>query len=142
MRMAERTLCLITSPHVEKSDRFDAFLDGELVVTSRQPRLDGARELLRRGYSPDALMTTRAEGRDYDSFIPAPIGEVAKWTVYEEDKKGLRRRLWQPHPNAVSRGAVEGRTRNSPLQGVQAPETEDDAVEPDRWGVTARTDAA
>ena len=98
--MAERTLCLITSPHIEKSDRFDAFLDGEFVVTSRQPRLDGARELLRRGYSPDTLMTTRAHDRGYDSFIPAPIGELARWTIVEEDKNGLRRRLWQPHPNA------------------------------------------
>ena len=105
-------ITLITKPHLQRRDagqlvyidKFEGRLDGELIVTSKQPRLDGARELLRRGYSPDALMTTRAEGRDYDSFIPAPIGEVAKWTVYEEDKKGLRRRLWQPHPNAVSRG--------------------------------------
>ena len=52
-------------------------------------------------------MTTRAEGRDYDSWTPAPIGGLAKCTVVEEDKKGLRRRLWQPHPNTVSRGPVE-----------------------------------
>ncbi len=100
-------------------DKFEGWLDGELIVTSKQPRLDGARELLKRGYSPDTLLTTRAEGRDYDSFIPAPIGELAKWTIVEEDKNGLRRRLWKPHPNAVSSGSVEARTRRSGLRGVR-----------------------
>ena len=146
--MANQIIILTTKPHLQTSptgmpnvhiDKFEAWLDGALICISRQPRLDGARELLKRGYSPDVLMTTRAEGRDYDSFIPAPIGEVAKWAVYEEDKKGLRRRLWQPHPNAVSRGAVERRTHNSPLRGVRVPETEDDAVRADSRTATRQS---
>ena len=109
-------------------DKFEAWLDGELLCVSRQPRLDGARELLRRGYSPDTLMTTRADGRDYDSWTPAPIGELARWTIIEEDKKGLRRRPWKPHPNAVSRGPVDSRTRRSRLRGAKVPGSDDDAV--------------
>ena len=114
-------ITLVTKPHLQRRDagqlvhidKFEAWLDGELIVTSKQPRLDAARELLRRGYLPDELMTTRAHDRGYDSFVPAPIGELAKWTIVEEDKRGLRRRFWQPHPNAVSRGSVDGRTGRS-----------------------------
>ena len=75
-------LRLVTKPHMQRRprgalvhiDRFESWFDGELICISRQPRLDGARELLRRGYSPDSLLTTRAEGRSYDSFHPAQIG--------------------------------------------------------------------
>jgi hypothetical protein len=63
-----------------KAGRFDAYLDGQLICTSRQPLLDGARELLRRGCDPAALLTTRHEGKPYDNFVPAPIGELAKLT--------------------------------------------------------------
>ena len=50
-------LTLILRPHIEHRngwrfhlDRFDAYLNGELILTSRQPWYDAARELLRRGY--------------------------------------------------------------------------------------------
>jgi hypothetical protein len=50
-------LTLIVAPHVERAgyhlDRFDARRAGDLIVTSRQPLLDGARTLLRSGYDPD-----------------------------------------------------------------------------------------
>ena len=121
-------------------DKFEGWLDGEMIVTSKQPRLDGARELMRRGYSPDVLMTTRAEGRDYDSFIPAPIGELAKWTITERDRGGLRRELWRSYQDGVSRSAVDARTRKSGLRGVQVPGVDDGAVAPDR--VTSGSAAA
>ena len=64
-------LRLITKPHLQRRshgamihlDRFEAWLDGELVCVSRQPRLDGARKLLRQGYAPEVLLTTRAHNR-------------------------------------------------------------------------------
>lgn len=59
---------------------FDACLDGILVCTSRQPLFDGARELLRRGHDPADTLTTRHEGKAFDNFVPAPIGELAKLT--------------------------------------------------------------
>ena len=146
----EAIITLTTKPHLQRRaagqlvhvDKFEGWLDGELIVVSKQPRLDGARELLRRGYLPDALMTTRAEGRDYDSFIPAPIGEVAKWTIVEESRDGLRRRLWQPPHNTPVYPDTSLPVRKSPLRGVRLPETDDGAVAPDPSGMIARTDAA
>ena len=144
------TITLVTKPHMQRRaagqlvhiDKFEAWLDGELICVSRQPRLDGARELLRRGHSPDTLMTTRAHDRGYDSFIPAPISEVAKWTVSERDKRGLCREQWRSYQDGISRAGVAASIRNSPLRGVQVPQSEDDAVAPDPSGMIARTDAA
>ena len=121
---------LVTKLHMQRRgagqlvhvDRFEAWLDGELICISRQPRLDGARELLRRGYSPDTLMTTRAHDRSYDSFVPAPIGELAKWTVSERDKRGLYRERWKSYQDGVSSAAVDSRTRKSGLRGAKIPE--------------------
>jgi hypothetical protein len=74
-------LRLILKPHIERSgvhlDRFDGYLGDELIVTSRQPLHDGARELLKRGFAPDERMTIRHEGRDYDSFEPRPLDELS-----------------------------------------------------------------
>jgi hypothetical protein len=72
-----------------RQGQFAAYLGDELVCTSRQPFLDGARELVRRGYDPTLLLTTRHEGKGYDNFIPRPIGELAGLTVSERDS-GLR----------------------------------------------------
>jgi hypothetical protein len=77
-------------------DRFDGYLGDELIVTSRQPLHDGARELLKRGFAPDERMTIRHEGRDYDSFEPRPLDELAQWTITESDRAGLYRRTWAP----------------------------------------------
>ena len=64
-------LTLILRPHIEHRngwrfhlDRFDAYLNGELILTSRQPWYDAARELLRRGYPGDTLLTMRHAGKD------------------------------------------------------------------------------
>jgi hypothetical protein len=37
--------------------------------------------------SPETLLTIRHNGRDYDSFEPAPIGELAKWTIKERKRR-------------------------------------------------------
>ena len=55
----DQPLRLIVRPSLadtgeRKSDLFDAYLDGEFVVRSKQPLFDGARELKRRGYADDA----------------------------------------------------------------------------------------
>ncbi|MCZ6604846.1 MAG: hypothetical protein O7A03_06840 [Alphaproteobacteria bacterium] len=103
---------LIIRPHphhtgTKSADRFDAFLDGEFICTSREPLFAGARELLARGYDPSTLMTTRHEGKAFDSFKPAPIGKLAKLMIEESDAGGLRMRKWKPHPMADScRGRV------------------------------------
>ncbi|HEX6111073.1 MAG TPA: hypothetical protein VFZ10_02120 [Geminicoccaceae bacterium] len=90
-------------------DRFDAYLNGELILTSRQPWLDGARELLRRGYPGDTLLTMRHAGKDYDCFVPLEIGYLAKWSISDSDRGGLKRIRWQPMPEQLKqRGRGDG----------------------------------
>ena len=79
---------MIVRPHIEERngcrfhlDRFDLYLDGELILTSRQPWHDGARELLRRGYPSAALLTMRHAGKDYDCFMPLEIGYLAQGSI-------------------------------------------------------------
>ena len=84
-------------PHTERGgyhlDRFDAYLGDELITTSRQPIYDGARELLKRGHDPEALMCADQKGH---LIFKRSIGENAKLTVEESDKRGLRLRGWRP----------------------------------------------
>jgi hypothetical protein len=112
-------LRLIVCPHLERGgfhiDRFDAYLDGELIVTSRQPLLHGARRLLERGFDPEALLTMRMHDRPYDSFHPKPIREWAKWTIKELDRRGLRRQRWEPLQNAVAVHPVDARSADDGL---------------------------
>jgi hypothetical protein len=53
---------------------------GEVIVAgTRQPLVDGARELLARGFDPGTPLTMRMEGKTYDSFQPPagrPVGQV------------------------------------------------------------------
>ena len=146
---AQKALRLTIKPHLQRRshgalvhiEKFEAWLDDELFCISRQPRLDGARELLRRGYGPDVLMTTRAHDRSYDSWRPAPLGELAKWTVAEMSGRGLRRMSWRPFQNGDSMCAVDPRTRKSGLRGAQVPGRDDDAVQADE-APSARSSAA
>jgi hypothetical protein len=79
------------------SGGYVARLDGDHVVTSRQPVVDGARVLLRRGHSPDALLTARHAGAA-DSFKPLPIREWARWTYTDGVTGRLQRIEWTPMP--------------------------------------------
>ncbi|MGI9489768.1 MAG: hypothetical protein ACR2RF_28555 [Geminicoccaceae bacterium] len=98
------TLSLIVSPSEGNAgrrygDRFDARLDGDLVVASSQPMYDGARALMNRGFPAETLLTMRHHNRDYDSFKPMTIGWLAQWTLSDSPKTGLSRRKWQPMPD-------------------------------------------
>jgi hypothetical protein len=58
--------------------------------------VDGARELMARGFNPAALRTMRHADKAYDSFKPAPICEWAKWTYSESEEHPLKRQRWVP----------------------------------------------
>jgi hypothetical protein len=120
-------LRLIAHPHLERGgfhlDRFDAFLDGELIVTSRQPLLNGARALLARGFDPDAMLTMRHAGRAYDSFHPKPLREWARWTITERDRRGLQRIGWRPFADASGSHAVASSRGENGLAEGEAAET-------------------
>src|SRR5499427_8534951 len=103
---------LIVSPGTDpqKAGKFTACLEsiGETIVSgSRQPLVDGARELLARGYDPAALLTMRHQGSTCDSFVPAPIGGWAKWPYTEGETSPLRRARWIPRA-AVGEGQKSG----------------------------------
>ena len=90
---------LVVAP--EAAGRFTARLEstGELVVSgTRQPLVDGARDLLARGFDPATPLTMRHERKAYDNFQPLPIGHWAKWTYKEGEKDALRRAPWMPLP--------------------------------------------
>lgn len=69
--------------------------------------------LLARGHDPDTLLTMRHSGSEHDSFVPRSITELAKWTVKERDKTGLRMETWQPPTEWAEK--VTGGDRESPL---------------------------
>jgi hypothetical protein len=106
---------MILRPHIEERngcrfhlDRFDAYLNGELILTSRQPWYDAARELVRRGYPGGTLITIRHAGKDYDCFVPLEIGELAQWSISDSDRGGLKRIRWQPMPKWCPAAKLEG----------------------------------
>ena len=97
-------LTLILRPHIEQRngcrfhlDRFNACLNGELILISRQPWYGAARELLRRGYPGDTLLTLRHADEDEDRFVPLEIGYLAQRSISDSDR-GLKRIRWQPMP--------------------------------------------
>jgi hypothetical protein len=117
---------LIATPDRRRPGRFTARLEStgeEIVSSSRQPLVDGARQLLARGFDPAAPLTMRVEGKTYDSFNPLPIGEWAKWTYVEEYDRGLRRRRWMPpavgveakKPGVEAPAGTEGNPETKPL---------------------------
>jgi len=104
------SLTLMLRPRIEERggcrfhlDRFEAYLDGELILTSRQPWYDGARALLGRGYASDTLLTIRHSGKDCDSSVPLEIGQLAQWSISESNRGRLKRIRWQPMPKHLKR---------------------------------------
>jgi hypothetical protein len=118
---AKTAIRLIVTP--EAAGRFTARLEspgGILVSGTRQPLVDGARELLARGFDPTATLTMRHEGKAYDSFQPAPIGHWAGWTYEERDRDGLRCVRWIPR--AIHAGGQK--SGSEPLVVPEGGETE------------------
>jgi hypothetical protein len=124
---------LVVAP--ESAGRFTARREstGELIVAStRQPLVDGARELLSRGFDPATPLTMRHEGKAYDSFELLPIGKWAGWTYEERDRDGLRCVRWMPRalhaggqksgsePSVAPEGwETENRFHGGPAPGLQ-----------------------
>jgi hypothetical protein len=82
--------------------------NAEIIVLSDQPLADATRVLLDRGFDPAALLTMRHAGKPFDSFRPAPIRELAKWTYHESAERPLRQERWMPFAGAT------GRQKSSP----------------------------
>jgi hypothetical protein len=90
-----------------RRQQYDAVLEtGELIVTSHQSLLDGARQLLARGtIAPDDVLVLRHEGRETEGLSGQP-GALAALTTSEPDSgqpRSLRFRRYQPHPGRGAR---------------------------------------
>jgi hypothetical protein len=65
---------------LDRSGRYDAYVDGRYIVSSSQPFLDGARCLIEQGYDPSRRLVVRREDREhYD--MTGPLGVAAGLTV-------------------------------------------------------------
>jgi hypothetical protein len=62
---------------------FLGYVDDQLIVTSRQPFLDGARALLARGYDPATPYNMRHANSGALSFVTTTIGHAAGLSVSE-----------------------------------------------------------
>ena len=86
--------------HTDRGQLFDAWYDGERIVKrSTQPFFDGCRVLDRRGLTGPAEMW----GKQDFARMRGDIQEMAKLTVEERDRGGLRVGRWKPFPVASSR---------------------------------------
>jgi hypothetical protein len=72
----------------DRAGRFLGYVDDELIVTSRQPFLDGARALFARGYDPATPYNMRRASLDTLSFVTRTIWHAAELTVV--DAQGRR----------------------------------------------------
>jgi hypothetical protein len=112
---------LLLRPH-GRHGQFAAYLGCELICTSRQPLLDGARELARRGYDPTLALTTRHEGKGYDNFIPKLLAELADLTVDDDNRRFRKFRPWKSAGSVrdaqVDEGGDETTTKPAAASGA------------------------
>jgi hypothetical protein len=78
----QQTIVLVISP-APKPGRFLGYVGDELIVTSRQPFLDGDRALLARGYDPATLNYMRHANSEAQSFVTTTIGHAAGLSVVD-----------------------------------------------------------
>jgi hypothetical protein len=92
---------LIVKAIPSKPGRFCAHLESTgapVVTSSKQPLVDGARELRAAGFDPAKPLTMRHERNTHDSFAPLPISKWAKLTYEEGERTTLRATPWMPFP--------------------------------------------
>jgi len=80
----------------DRAGLYEVVVDGSVLCRHRDPGHTAARALLAQGRPPETLLTLRWEDGQ-PSMKPTPIGELALWTIQENDR-GLRRvpyRQWQ-----------------------------------------------
>lgn len=108
---------IVLEIHPEEQGVFSAYLDDEFIVRSKTPILDGARKLLKRGFSGRRLMTARAAGRSYNSIEPRRISVLAGLRIAEPDKGPLQVLKWEPsspsRPPLKTHGGHEGEAKTA-----------------------------
>jgi hypothetical protein len=100
------TIVLVIKPS-ERAGRFLGYVGDELIVTSRQPFLDGARTLLARGYDPATPYNMRHANSDALSFVTTTIGHAAGLSTREDNSTGIRFQKFVPFEGPVKEEAEE-----------------------------------
>jgi hypothetical protein len=95
----------------------------EPLCVSRQPFLDGARQLLARGHDPQTMLMMRWAGAK-DWALRGPLGVAAKLTVDEHNGTFAK---WKPYSRSAAR-----QTLRRPLtkQRLTAPPRKDGELRP------------
>jgi hypothetical protein len=86
------TTIIAISPSAARPGLFEARCDGRLLCVSSTPHLAGARELIKLGYSPAAILVTRRGSVD---CLRSTVGAAARLTVAEDDRDPPRFRAWK-----------------------------------------------
>ena len=84
-----KTYNTLPSDKNDKKSKFTVFVDGELIGLVNSPAYDGARLLVKMGYDPDRLMTTKSVESDCLSWKPQPIHKFAKLRSVETDNRSV-----------------------------------------------------
>jgi hypothetical protein len=115
---------LLVEPDCRKPGSFTGRLQrtAEIVVRgTRQPLVDAARELLRRGHDPAALLTMRHVSQTHDSVAPLQVSHWAKVTFTEGETTPLRRQAWKPRQMPIA--AVTGAQKSGFATGREEGDT-------------------
>jgi hypothetical protein len=109
-------ICLLIIKETKKRcGRYQARVEGfgVILTSSRQPLLDGARELLKRGADPSTTLIMRRSEQGIDA-LRATVGAAAKLTV-EEPPGGCapQFRVWEAYPRSDTQDE-EKRTGEQP----------------------------
>lgn len=95
-----------------KGQRYEVRLGAELLVTSRTPLFAAARELEKRGHSPDTILIMCHAGSDTAS-LRSTLGAAAKLTVIENETAGPRFSRYRPPPAEMPIARVRGRAKTA-----------------------------
>jgi hypothetical protein len=97
-----QTIVLVIKPS-SKVGRFLGYIGDELIVTSRQPFLDGARALLARGHDSATPYNMRHTNSDVLSFVTTTVGHAAGLSVNE--KRASRFQKFEPFEWRIDKAA-------------------------------------
>jgi hypothetical protein len=106
---------IIIAPIATQPGYFTARCDGRLLCRSRQPLLDGARELIASGYPADTIIVMRHAGSEIEA-LRSTIGAAALLRVAEGDRGAPRLRPWVARP--LRQGSPPITPNDAPLSPV------------------------
>lgn len=80
--------------------QWQAWIDGELVYTGREPFFPTARILQSRGVPDDTPIALRHRGAGHVS-LTSTVGQAAKLTVTDDNRGRPRFKKFQPYPEDI-----------------------------------------